>query len=69
MSQTSTGKAGWRPKEWGDDVGVGITFVNDLIKSGAIKSVKLGKARTAPRIITTAPSEYLASLADSTKAA
>jgi hypothetical protein len=62
MSQATPGKVGWRPDEYAEAIGTGRTFVDALIRSGAIKSVKLGAARTAPRIITTPPAEYLASL-------
>ena len=53
-------KVGWRPKEWAQAVGLGRAQVFNLLNDGALKSVKSGSAR----IITTAPSEYLASLAE-----
>ncbi|HJQ59289.1 MAG TPA: hypothetical protein VJ890_20450 [Vineibacter sp.] len=57
-------KVGWRPDEFAAAIGSGRTFVERLIKSRAIESVKLGTAQGAPRIITTSPSDYLKSLAD-----
>lgn len=53
-----TTKVGWRPKEWARDVGLSRASVYLLIADNKIKSVSHGAAR----IITTPPSEYLASL-------
>lgn len=52
-------KAGWRVHEWAADCGISRAFTYNLLRSGAIKSVKVGAAR----IITTTPAEFLASLA------
>jgi hypothetical protein len=54
----TTGKAGWRVKEWAADVGVSRAHVYKLLSRGALDSVKDGKAR----IITTRPADYLTSL-------
>jgi hypothetical protein len=54
----TTGKAGWRVKEWAADVGVSRAYVYKLLSRDALHSVKLGKSR----IITTRPADYLASL-------
>jgi excisionase family DNA binding protein len=53
----TTGKAGWRVREWAADVGVSRAYVYKLLSRGALDSVKLGKSR----IITTRPADYLAS--------
>lgn len=53
-------KAGWRPAEWGRDVGVSRAQVYNYLNDGIIKSKKAGNAR----IITTPPREFLASLPD-----
>ncbi len=53
-------KCGWRVSEWADDVGLGPSFVYELIRDRRIQSVKLAGAR----IITTPPSKFLANLAD-----
>jgi hypothetical protein len=52
-------KAGWRVKEWTIACGLSRAHVYNLLKRGALDSVKDGKAR----IITTSPAHYLASLA------
>jgi len=54
----SATKAGWRVNEWAADVGVSRAYVYELLKKKSIASVKLGAAR----IITTRPSDFLASL-------
>ena len=52
------GKAGWRPGEWANAVGVSRSLTYELLAEGKIDSVKLGAAR----LITTAPETFLASL-------
>lgn len=52
-------KAGWRIAEWCEDVGVSRSYTYELLSAKKINSVKAGAAR----IITTAPSDYLARLA------
>jgi hypothetical protein len=69
MKQAKTEKVGWRPDEFAAGIGAGRTFVDGLIRTGAVKSVKLGSGRTAPRIITTSPAEFLASFSTSDEAA
>jgi hypothetical protein len=59
----SSTKAGWRVNEWARDAGLGRSTVYDLLNTGALASVKVGKAR----VITTAPTDFLA--AQNTKAA
>ncbi len=53
-------KVGWRPREWGDAVGLCRATVYNLMNESKIASVKSGSAR----IIITAPAAYLASLTD-----
>jgi hypothetical protein len=53
-------KAGWRPLEWAADAGISRANTYQLLASGELASVRIGKAR----IITTSPAAYLASLAD-----
>jgi hypothetical protein len=56
---TTSEKVGWRPKEWGEAVGgLSRVYVYTLINSQKIKTVHIGKAR----VITTSPSEFLASI-------
>jgi hypothetical protein len=50
-------KAGWTVDQWKYATGLGHTTVYDLLKTGRIKSSKIGKRR----IITTSPKEFLAS--------
>jgi hypothetical protein len=53
-------KVGWRFKEWCPATGVSRSYAYELLGAGKIKAVKAGAAT----IITTSPSEYLASLSD-----
>jgi hypothetical protein len=53
-------KVGWRVSEWAPAVGLSRSETYNLLAANVIASVKSGKAR----IITTSPSEYLASLAN-----
>jgi hypothetical protein len=52
-------RKGWRPRPWGEEVGIGHSKVHELIASKEIHSVKIGHAR----VITTPPAVYLARLA------
>lgn len=55
----NSAKCGWRVSEWAAAVGLCRASVYNLLSAKAIESVKSGAAR----IITTAPADYLASLA------
>ena len=57
-NEEGTTKRGWRAQEWASDVGISRTSVWRLMKDGKIESVMLGKSR----IITTTPSEFIATL-------
>lgn len=56
----NSAKCGWRVSEWAAAVGLCRASVYNLLSAKTIRSVKSGSAR----IITTAPADYLASLAD-----
>jgi hypothetical protein len=49
-------KAGWRISEWTADTGLSRSLTYNLLKSGLIQAVKVGKVR----VITTSPAEFLA---------
>jgi hypothetical protein len=51
-------KAGWKVKQWADDVGCSVSRTWELIAEQRIESVKFG----ASRIILTPPGEFLRSL-------
>jgi len=58
-AEPSPNKVGWRVNEFASDTGISRSLVYEKINEGLIASVKLGAAR----IITTSPSDFLASLA------
>lgn len=51
----SADKAGWRPSEWNEAVGISRTSVWRLMKEGKIDSVAIGRTR----VIITPPSTFL----------
>ena len=55
---SSQTRVGWRILDWAEDAGISRGSVYNLLYAKKINSVKLGKAR----IITTSPTEFLASL-------
>lgn len=59
MQSKQVDKAGWRVTRWSLETDVGKSTTNALIKSGKIRSVKVGSAR----VILTPPREFLESLA------
>lgn len=59
MQDKHVDKAGWRVPRWCREADVGKSTTHALIKSGKLRSVRLGRAR----IILTSPREYLERLA------
>jgi excisionase family DNA binding protein len=59
VNKPQTQKAGWRVNEWAAAVGISRSRIYELLADKTIASVRFGGAR----IITTPPSEFLASLA------
>lgn len=51
-------KFGWKVPEWASAAGISRSSVYELLKENSLRSVKFGGAR----IITTHPTEWLASL-------
>jgi hypothetical protein len=58
-AEPNLNKVGWRVNEFAADAGISRSLVYMKISEGVIDSVKLGAAR----IITTSPSDFIASLA------
>lgn len=53
--QNGEERAGWRPKEWAEQVGISRAMVYDLMARGELKTVKVGKTR----IVIESPREFL----------
>jgi hypothetical protein len=64
MSKHETQKVAYRPLEFAEAVGLCRASVYKLMNAGKIKSVKNSAGKHGARLITTTPTEYLASLGE-----